>query len=281
MAQKGQSEKGRSLNSIKLRDFPENEGLADDFYDREVEEDYDESETVIIPKSEISENEDGSSGLQVRSVARIFGEEENKKTAAKKEAARKARAEKEKAARAAQKKKPVSVNKIGKKKHSVTYKVIKFCIFLLLWVAVAFACYQGYKFAYRVLDDEPMDASDVSKVTITVTGDETDAEMGDILLANGLIDDLNVYKLRCILYSSDYVPGTYELSRSFNTEKNLNILAGYDYSDGSLEDESDSDETAEETTAESQSGEETDAEAQEDDSAYEDDGVYEDGGEEN
>ena len=292
--------KGRSLNSIKLKDFPENKGLADDFFDREFEEENPDEDTVIITRDEIPEDEDGTSGLAVRSLSSLFDDDDvsagnttvisrelideagnlkedlpaepaedtaedieeeikeekdvpaPKKVQPKKPSSDQISRNPKPAAQFKEKKPPKmpKVKDFGKKKHSAAYRIIKFCIFLLIWIAVAFACYQGYKFGYKVLNDQPMDSADASKIQITVTGNETDEEMGNILLANRLIDDVGIYKWRCLLYKSEYIPGTFKLSRSYNTEKILNILAGYNYSEGTMEDESSSETAAQEQTTE-------------------------------
>ncbi len=339
--------KGRSLNSIKLKDFPENKGLADDFFDREFEEDDPDEDTVIITRDEIPEDEDGTSGLAVRSLSSLFDDDDvsagnttvisrdqldeagnlkevssadpaedtaedineeikeekdvpaPKKVQPKKPSSDQISRNPKPAAQFNEKKPPKMprVKDFGKKKHSAAYRIIKFCIFLLIWIAVAFACYQGYKFGYKVLNDQPMDSADASKIQITVTGNETDEEMGNILLANRLIDDVGIYKWRCLLYKSEYTPGTFKLSRSYNTEKILNILAGYNYSEGTMEDESSSETAAQEqttegspdgtveTTAAENAGNGGDGEVydgggdyEEDVNYYDDGGDYEDGG---
>ncbi|MBE6017154.1 MAG: hypothetical protein E7233_06040 [Lachnospiraceae bacterium] len=334
------AKRGQSLNSIKLKDFPENKGLADDFFDREFEDDNPDEDTVIITRDEIPEDEDGTSGLTVRSLSSLFDEddvsagnttiisrelldeagnlkedqpaetkadtaeevteeteEEKMAPAPKKVQPRKPSSDQisrnPKPAEQFKEKKPPKMPKVkdfGKKKHSAAYRIIKFCIFLLIWIAVAFACYQGYKFGYKVLNDQPMDSADASKIQITVTGNETDEEMGEILLQNKLIDDVGIYKWRCLLYKSEYIPGTFKLSRSYNTEKILNILAGYNYSEGTMEDESTSETAAaeqapEETavseaeTTEAQNADNGEAvEVYEEGGDYEEDVDYEEGG---
>ena len=51
----------------------------------------------------------------------------------------------------------------------------------------------------------------------------------------GVIADAGLYKLRTYIYDANYVPGTYSVSPSYSTEKIINILSGYDYSNGMME----------------------------------------------
>ncbi len=139
------------------------------------------------------------------------------------------------------------------KKKPIGLRVAKFFIFLLLWIAVAVVCYKGYQFAYDIFYDVAIDPADISKIEVTLKGNEDDDQVGQILLDNGLIDDLKIYKYRCKIYKSDYRSGTFKLSRSFNTEKIVNILSGYSYADGRMEEEET--ETASDTEGESAAGE--------------------------
>ena len=114
-------------------------------------------------------------------------------------------------------------------------KIAKFIVCLLIWIIVIVLCCGAFKLGYDIFYDTPMDSSDLTKIEITIDGYETDTEIGEFLLENDLIDNMFIFKIRCLVYDSDYVAGTYSISRSYNTEKILNILAGYDYSDGTLD----------------------------------------------
>lgn len=114
-------------------------------------------------------------------------------------------------------------------------KIRHFIICLLIWIIVIVLCCFAFKLGYDVFYDLPMDSADLTKIEVTIDGYETDDEVGKMLLENDLIDNLFIFKIRCLIYDSDYVAGTYSISRSYNTEKILNILAGYSYSDGTLE----------------------------------------------
>lgn len=126
-------------------------------------------------------------------------------------------------------------NSSARKKQSAKYRMIKFFVFLFLWICVAVMCYVGYSYTYKIFNDMPVDASNVSKISVTITGTETNDEMAQMLYSLGLIDSVKMYKTRCKLYAPEYVEGTYKLSKSYNTEKIMNILSGVDYSDGTIE----------------------------------------------
>ena len=97
---------------------------------------------------------------------------------------------------------------------------------LVLVIAI---CVLAFISARVICFDEPVNASDYSKVSYTVYEGLTDSVLAQDLLDLGLIDNSLVFRLRCIFYDADYVPGTYELSPCYSTEKIINIVSGYKY----------------------------------------------------
>ena len=97
---------------------------------------------------------------------------------------------------------------------------------LVLVIAV---CVFGFIAARTICYDIPVNSSDYSKKSYTVTAGLTDAELAQDLENMGLIDNPLVFRLRCIFYDADYKEGTYDLSPCFSTEKIINILSGYQY----------------------------------------------------
>lgn len=109
----------------------------------------------------------------------------------------------------------------------------KLIIRLAVVVFVILICVAGFLFTYRVFYDEPLDEEDTKKVEITIPeGGISDEEVAKMLSDAGVIKDTGLYKLRTFIYDAAYVPGTYEVSPSYTTEKIINILSGYDYSNG-------------------------------------------------
>ena len=115
--------------------------------------------------------------------------------------------------------------------YSGYYAPVKSPLRFIPLVLVIALCVLGFITARIVCYDIPVNASDYSKITYTVTEDLTDSTLSNDLLGLGLIDNPLVFKLRCKFYDADYVPGTYELSPCYSTEKIINILSGYKYGD--------------------------------------------------
>ncbi len=124
-------------------------------------------------------------------------------------------------------------NQKAQKKQRTKKLVIRLAVTLF----VVLICVFCFLFTYRVFYDTALDetATDV-KVEFTITDPEiTDEEIAEQLVEAGCIKDAKLYKLRTYIYDANYIPGTYTLSPSFTTEKIINILSGYDYSDGTME----------------------------------------------
>lgn len=114
----------------------------------------------------------------------------------------------------------------------------KLIIRLAVTLFVIIICVLCFMFTFRVFYDTPINEEDTSKVEFTIASENvTDEEVGQMLVDAGLIGDARLYKLRTYIYDAKYVPGTYALSPSYTTEKIINILSGYDYSDGTMEEE--------------------------------------------
>lgn len=112
----------------------------------------------------------------------------------------------------------------------------KLIIRLAVTLFVVLICVLCFLFMFRVFYDTPLNEEDTTKVEITITDpDISDEEVAEMLLEAGVINDARLYKLRTYIYDANYVPGTYHVSPSFSTEKIINILSGYDYSDGTME----------------------------------------------
>lgn len=112
----------------------------------------------------------------------------------------------------------------------------KLIIRLSVLLFVILVCVLCFFFTFRIFYDVPLNEADTSKREIVISDSEiTDEEVAKMLVDAGVIADAGLYKLRTYIYDANYVPGTYLVSPSFSTEKIINILSGYDYSNGMME----------------------------------------------
>ena len=123
-------------------------------------------------------------------------------------------------------------NQKAVKKRRVRKLIIRLAVTLL----VVLICVFCFLFTYRVFNDTAIDETNTTKIEFKITDPEiSDEEVAEQLFELGCINDVKLYKLRTYIYDAKYVPGTYRISPSYTTEKIINILSGYDYSDGTME----------------------------------------------
>lgn len=124
-----------------------------------------------------------------------------------------------------------SSSKKKKKKKTPAQKALKAAIWLLIWIIVFLVAFIFYKITYNVFYDIAVDPDSTTTIEYTVTADATDESVYEDLIELGVIDCSQfIYNLRAKVFDAEYVEGTYTLSDGYNTEKIINILAGYNYS---------------------------------------------------
>lgn len=111
-------------------------------------------------------------------------------------------------------------------------KLVRRIVWSSIWLAVLIIGFIGFRICYGIFYDVAVDPDSTTTYEYTVAAGATDASVYDDLTELGVIDCSEfIYKLRAIVFDAEYIEGTYELSDGFTTEKIINILAGYDYSD--------------------------------------------------
>ena len=102
--------------------------------------------------------------------------------------------------------------------------IIKIIVFAALLIFLIFACSKAYQIGYKVFADTAMETGVGTDVIVNIPAGASKSEVGEILEYNGLIDDLDTFKIRCILYQAEFYQGTYTLNTSMTTEEILDEL---------------------------------------------------------
>lgn len=113
----------------------------------------------------------------------------------------------------------------------------KVAVRICITVLILLLCAAGFTFMYWVFHDVPVNEEDQKKIEVTISEGASDEEVGAMLHEAGCIKSESQYKLRTYIYDANYVPGVYTISPSYTTEKIINILSGYDYTQDGLMDE--------------------------------------------
>ncbi len=139
--------------------------------------------------------------------------------------------------------------RMAKMKAMKKMKTKKFLIRTAITAGVVVLCLIGFFVTFGIFNDTAYDKTNNTRMEIVITEGITRDTVAKQLKEMGCIADAGMFKTRCIVYDADFVPGTYKVSPSFTTEKIVNILSGYDYSDGTMDEGETETTTQEETTA--------------------------------
>ena len=92
-----------------------------------------------------------------------------------------------------------------------------------------FAGKTAYEFGFDIFNQQPVaSAQEGTEVTVEVTAEMNEGEIGEMLIENGLIDeDLLVFRAQVLFsgYHGKLLPGTYILNTSQTVDEMLEILS--------------------------------------------------------
>lgn len=125
--------------------------------------------------------------------------------------------------------------RMAKMKAKKKVKTKKLLIRTAIAAGVIILCFVGFFVMFGIFNDTAFNKEDKTRYEIVITENTTKDEVARTLKELGCIGDEGMFKTRCLVYDLELVPGTYHVSPSFTTEKIVNILSGYDYSDGTMD----------------------------------------------
>ena len=84
-----------------------------------------------------------------------------------------------------------------------------------------------YDFGYRVFTESPVDETPGRDVTVSVTADMSEHDIGKMLKEEGLVEDANLFyaQLKLSAYSGKLKPGVYTLNTSMTAREMFVIMA--------------------------------------------------------
>ena len=88
-------------------------------------------------------------------------------------------------------------------------------------------CSKTFEYGAAIFSEEGMDSKGSGhSVTVTIPKNTTVEGLGEILKANGLIEDTGMYKIQAQLYelADSIVPGTYDFSTENSVEDIIEII---------------------------------------------------------
>lgn len=106
--------------------------------------------------------------------------------------------------------------------------VLKILFYILLAVIIFFLGRTAYIYGYSIFNEQAVEASPGTDVTVEIPEDASAREIGEILKDNGLIENVSVFVLqeRLSSWHGEEQAGTYTLNTSETPDEMLEIMSG-------------------------------------------------------
>lgn len=98
-------------------------------------------------------------------------------------------------------------------------------------IGIVYVIYRGaticYDYGYRIFTEPAVSAGEGRTVTLTITGDESLIELGEMFADKGLVRDGRLFVLQYLFseYREDVAPGTFEFSTAMTAEEMMAVMA--------------------------------------------------------
>ena len=152
----------------------------------------------------------------------------------------------------------MKLNKLVLKFVSISFSILVMLLVVIGLIKLGSFCYD---FGYRVFTEGPVEEKPGTDVTVDVTGDLSEYQIGKLLKKEGLIRDANLFyvQLRMSAYHGKLKTGTYTLNTSMTAKDMMVVMAAESESTESTEQRTDldsSDGTSSDDTGADNAGEE-------------------------
>lgn len=128
--------------------------------------------------------------------------------------------------------------------NKVVFKIVGVSLTILILLLVVIGLVRlgtfCYEFGYRVFTEAPMEEKPGTDVTVIITSDMPEQEIGELLKEKGLIRDTLLFmaQLKTSAYSGKLKAGTYELNTSMKTKEMMAVMAAEPSGDKDTKEES-------------------------------------------
>ena len=110
---------------------------------------------------------------------------------------------------------------------AVVSAILKVVLAVVLVIAIYKVSVTAYDYGFRVFGETPVSQGEGRIVIVTIPEGKSVMEIGEILVANGLIRDAKLFWIqeKVSVYKDELKPGVYELSTSMTAEEMMGIMA--------------------------------------------------------
>ena len=113
------------------------------------------------------------------------------------------------------------INRISIMVIGLSGRLIAYAFVLVLLI---FGIRRAYEFGHSIFYSPGMEEKPGTEKTVTISGEESIAEVGQILEDAGLIRDSLAFTIQAMVYEYDVQAGTYELNTSESSKEIIKIL---------------------------------------------------------
>lgn len=113
------------------------------------------------------------------------------------------------------------INKISMAVISISTKLV---VYVMLAALLILGVKRGYEFGYSVFYAPAMEEDPGTDKGITLTGEESVYEVGEMLEAAGLIRDAKAFTIQAYCYEYEVKKGEYQLNTALSSKEIINLL---------------------------------------------------------
>jgi len=120
------------------------------------------------------------------------------------------------------------MSKITKEINRISLAVIsisgRLAFYALAAALLVLGARNGYAFGHSIFYAPAMEEKPGTEKTVTLDGDESVREVGEVLLKAGLIRDDKAFSIQALCYSYEVKEGTFALNTSLSSKEIIGIL---------------------------------------------------------
>lgn len=116
----------------------------------------------------------------------------------------------------------MSLKNTSKSILSVTFRS---AVYILLFALLIYLGGKSYNFGQKLFSEHGYEESPGRDVTITISSGESNMQIAEKLVENGIVGNKMVFYFQTLLYEGKYKPGTYVLNSSSSAEEIIEYLS--------------------------------------------------------
>lgn len=114
---------------------------------------------------------------------------------------------------------------LKKTSKSILSLTLRSAIYTMLFALLIYLGSNAYDFGQKLFSEKGYEKSPGTDVTITISSGESNMQIAEKLVQNGVVGNKMVFYFQTLLYEGKYKPGTYVLNSSSSAEDIIEYLS--------------------------------------------------------